>query len=368
MKRSFDVAIIGAGIGGLSIAHLFKGFSVALIDAKNNPENVSFHTLGSFLDVKRFGLSEKVIAAEESEVMFCSPHFHVKKYGKAYIINKKQLYKELLEKAKQQKVETFFGARIAIIHENENGVESIMDERGNEFLAKIFIDATGLSGLLSKRFGLQDKKLNIATGLEYNIAYYGKQERSYLLIGKLYQGGYGWLFPCGNKRAILGYGSFNPTAKKELKERLNKMLELSVFAGIVKKDNEKLEGGTVPTDIKTKFVYKNVVCLGDSVSQVNPLVGEGHRFIMEFALLAAAAIKKAIKRNDPEFLTEYEQQWKKKYLADYKRSKRGQKIADWISNHDALSDLGALYLASKKNKTFIKLLAGHVTWKNLLLP
>lgn len=371
MKKSFDVVIVGAGIGGLSIAHLLGKYHlrVALIDQKNDLNMITFHTLGSFLDPKRFGLTKEVIAAEQSEVMFHSSHLHIKKKGKAYIIDKKKLYRELLDKAVKNGVETFPSTRIENVSLDKDGaVTSIADEKGNEFKAKIFIDATGLFGLFSKRFGLQDKKPHIATGLEYNVEYYGPQYQSHLFIGKLYQGGYGWIFPCGKNRAILGYGSFNDAVRSQLKDRLDKMFEIPSIKSLVKKDNSTLYGGTVPIDVKTKFVHKNVLCIGDSVSQVNPIVGEGHRFIMEAGLIAAPVIHRALTEGKPELLGQYEAEWRKEFYKDYQRSKKGQVLADKLSGNDFLADLGVLFLASKRNSTFVNLLAGHIKPAYLLFP
>lgn len=372
MNQSFDVVIIGAGIGGLSLAHLLGNYRlrVALVDAKANVGKVTFHTLGSFVDLDQFGLTKDSVAAEETEIVYHSAHTHTKKRGKAYILNKKKLYKELLDKAIQGGVKTFFATRIADMSLDEQGfVASVATEKTDTFSAKIFVDASGATGFFSRRFGLQDKDLNIATGLEYNVKYSGSQSQSHLYVGKLYQGGYGWLFPFGRNRAIIGYGSFDKAVRSELKKRLDKMLEVPFIKEIVIRDNEELNGGTLPiTKVKTKFVYKNVVCVGDSVSQVNPLVGEGHRFILEAGLIAAPYIKQAINEGNLDILLNYEKDWNKKFLKEYQRSKLLQIIAGWISKSDLLSDIAALLIATKRNKTFVRLLSGRVRLTDILFP
>lgn len=371
MQKLLDVVIVGAGIGGLSVAHLLGKYNlkVALLDSKEDLNKVTFHTLGSFLDLDRFGLSRDVVAAKQTECIFHSSHFHIKKKGKAYILNKQKLYKELLDKAIQNKVEVFSSTYIKDVSTDTNGIiTSISDEKGNTFTAKIFIDATGVEGLFSRKFGLQDEHLNIASGLEYNAKYFGPQYQSHLFIGNLFRGGYGWIFPFGNNRAIVGYGSSNEIVRSHLKDKLNAMLEIPFIKKLVKKDNDELSGGTIPVDIKTKFVYKNVLCIGDSVSQVNPIVGEGHRFILEAGLMAAPAIQQAILQNNPELLHGYEIDWNKKFYKDYIWSKRGQVFANKLSKHDILSDIATLFLATKRNSTFVNLLAGHIRPRYILFP
>ncbi len=375
MIRDFDVVIIGAGIGGLSIAHLLakEKLRVAMIDAKANLPHVSFYTLGSFMDLDRYGLTRNVVAADITEGFFHSSHFHLKRGGgnyHCYIINKKNLYQELLDKARQNGVVVFEGTEIETHKQVEDGmITSVSDRKGDEYSAKVFIDSSGVSGFFSRKFGLQDKEFNIATGLEYNVEYTGPQNQAHLYTGKLYQGGYGWLFPFGGKRAILGYGSFNNTARQELKKRLNAMLEVPFIKNVVKKDNEELSGGTIPvTDVKTKFVYSNVVCIGDSVSQVNPIVGEGHRFILESGKIAAPYITQAILKNDLEILHGYEKEWYGKFYTDYKWSRILQQKANSASRSDFLMDLSTVYLALKRNKTFVDMIAGHISFWSFLFP
>lgn len=48
----------------------------------------------------------------------------------------------------------------------------------------------------------------LATGVEYNVKYLGNPSEGHLLMGKVYQGGYGWIFPFKDERAIIGVASF----------------------------------------------------------------------------------------------------------------------------------------------------------------
>ena len=91
MTYSYEVVIIGAGIAGLYTAQLLGKYNirVGLIDTKADFTQVTFYTLGSFLDPDRFDLSSQIIAAKETEIFFHSKHIHICKKGKAYILNKK---------------------------------------------------------------------------------------------------------------------------------------------------------------------------------------------------------------------------------------------------------------------------------------
>lgn len=64
--KTFDVVIIGAGCAGLMSAQLLakKNLSVVLIDGKKDLLDLSFLTLGSFMNIDDYGLSERVIASK----------------------------------------------------------------------------------------------------------------------------------------------------------------------------------------------------------------------------------------------------------------------------------------------------------------
>jgi len=70
MENNFDVVVVGAGAAGLHIAGLLaKNARVCIIESKADPTNVSFHTLGSFIQHERYGLSEKISAARAFKVV-----------------------------------------------------------------------------------------------------------------------------------------------------------------------------------------------------------------------------------------------------------------------------------------------------------
>lgn len=99
-ENNFDVVVVGAGPAGLNVSQLLGGYGlrVCLLESKEDILNVPFHTLGSFIDLDKFGLTRKVVAADLTECIFHSGHVSFKKSGKAYIINKGELHRELLDK------------------------------------------------------------------------------------------------------------------------------------------------------------------------------------------------------------------------------------------------------------------------------
>jgi digeranylgeranylglycerophospholipid reductase len=111
----------------------------------------------------------------------------------------------------------------SISTDKEGPFTSVIDKNKVVYFGKIFMDASGTNAVISKKVGLCTKKVDLATGVEYNVQYLGNPSEWHLLIGKVYQGGYGWIFPLKENRAIIGFGAFDEKIVKELKFRSNKI-------------------------------------------------------------------------------------------------------------------------------------------------
>ncbi|QTE24420.1 NAD(P)/FAD-dependent oxidoreductase [Polaribacter cellanae] len=362
--NSFDVVIIGGGTAGLMLARELGKFkrSTLVLDRKDNLLEFSFNTLGSFMKVEDFDLSKNVIAQKTDTLVFQSKN--IKRELKAdnlYVLDKKKVHEELINAIDKEYVTTKTSIHIKdIIKDKLGNFSFVKDTNNNKYFGKIIIDASGTNGVFSKKIGLREKNGSLATGVEYNVAYLGDPQKMYLLSGKDFQGGYGWIFPLKNRRAIIGFGTYNDKVVKQLKKRLNEILELPLIKALVLKDNDNVEGGSVPiTPVLENFVLKNLVCVGDSVSQVNPIVGEGYKFIFEASIMASKAIEKSLKYNDINYLYEYETEWKNRFSANYKRSKKAQGKIYKFTNNDVVMDLALLLMRFRSNDRLIKSISGE---------
>lgn len=360
---NFDVIIIGGGTAGLLLAReLGKSQCKTLVlERKDNLLEFSFNTLGSFINLQDFNLSKNVIAQKIDTAVIHSKTFKEKIKLHAYILDKKKVHEELLESIDRNFVKITLGINITdIIKDKENKYSSVVDKNGLEYKAKIFVDASGTNGVLSKKVGLRKKKIDLATGVEYNVKYIGNPNEAHLMLGKAYQGGYGWIFPLKESRAIIGFGTYDKKMIKGLKDRLNQIIELPNIKELVLKDNDKVEGGSIPlTPVLDKFIDQNLVCVGDSVSQVNPIVGEGYKFIFESTIMASKSINESLKNNNLTCLSDYEMNWRKRFLSNYKRSKKAQGRIYKYSKSDFLTDMGMVLLRLRSNKKNIKTLTGE---------
>lgn len=360
--KKYDVIIVGAGTAGLMLARELgkQQFKTLLLDRTNNLLEFSFNTLGSFINLEQFGLTKNVVAQKIDAAIIYSKHVKEPIKTKAYILDKKIVHEELIASLNSDFIDIKLGIYIKDIVKSENQYTAVIDKEGNEYKAKIFVDASGTAAVLSKKIGFMPKNSKLATGIEYNVAYLGNDNEAHLMIGKDYKGGYGWIFPLKNKRAIFGFGTFDKSMVKGLKANLNAILELPEIKKLVLKDNDKAEGGSIPiTPVLEKFVSHNFLCVGDSVSQVNPVVGEGYKFIFESAIFASNAISQSLKNEDINLLLQYESDWKKRFLNNYKRSKKAQERIFSMSKNDVLIDIGMLLLKLRANHKNVKTLSGE---------
>jgi len=361
--NNFDVVIVGGGTAGLLLARELGRlkYKILVIDRKKSLLEFSFNTLGSFMDLDEFGLTPNVVAQDINTITLHSKRVKRKIKSHLYILDKKQVHIELLDSVDAKYVSIKTGINIKNIETDEDGnFVAVIDQNNEKYSGKLFVDASGTNGVLSKKVGLIAKKTQLATGVEYNVKYLGSSTEMFLLIGKIYKGGYGWIFPLKNQRAIIGFGTFDDKIVKDLKNRLHKILELPAIQKLVVKDNESVEGGSIPiTPVLDKFIVNNLVCVGDSVSQVNPIVGEGYKFIFEAAIMASKAIHSALENDDLSLLNNYETDWKNRFLANYQRSKRAQERFFKYSQNSLLMDYVLLISKLYPDARAIRSLSGE---------
>ena len=108
--------------------------------------------------------------------------------------------------------------------------------------------------------------------------------------------------------------------------------------------------GLIPNDgLSRKTVYDNLILVGDSAGQANPLVLEGIRYAIRFGEVAGKVAADAIKNGDTteSSLNPYEKEWKKaiesKINSAVKVQNRWVGLTDdeWDNELDIINELTA---------------------------
>ena len=326
-ELNFDVVVVGGGPAGSSAAHMAakNGCTVALIEKeKEIAQTVRTSGVTWISDIKKFGIPEECYNPIK-KFSFCSPKNSVKISGeiaKAAVLDVRKTYRFLANRAKTSGSELFTSTNVTeVLKDNSGkctGVIAKSDGKQIQFNSKVVIDASGFVSVIAKELGYVTQWKKFGAGAEFEVKTEKlEHDNWWLMVGQEYSpAGYAWIFPTSKDTARIGVGIGKPDSDVDPTVRLNELLEKKL--GPIKDlgNIEKIEFhyGLIPNDgVSRKTVYDNLILVGDSAGQANPLVLEGIRYAIRFGEVAGQVAADAIKNGDTTemSLTPYEKEWKR---------------------------------------------------------
>ena len=326
-ELNFDVVVVGGGPAGSSAAHMAakNGCTVALIEKeKEIAETVRTSGVTWISDIKKFGIPEECYNPIK-KFSFCSPKNSVKISGeiaKAAVLDVRKTYRFLANRAKTSGSELFTSTNVTEVLKDDTGkctgVIAKSDGKQIQFNSKVVIDASGFVSVIAKELGYVTQWKKFGAGAEFEVKTEKlEHDNWWLMVGLEYSpAGYAWIFPTSKDTARIGVGIGKPDSDVDPTVRLNELLEKKL--GPIKDlgNIEKIEFhyGLIPNDgVSRKTVYDNLILVGDSAGQANPLVLEGIRYAIRFGEVAGQVAADAIKNGDTTemSLTPYEKEWKR---------------------------------------------------------
>ena len=326
-ELNFDVVVVGGGPAGSSAAHMAakNGCTVALIEKeKEIAETVRTSGVTWISDIKKFGIPEECYNPIK-KFSFCSPKNSVKISGeiaKAAVLDVRKTYRFLANRAKTSGSELFTSTNVTeVLKDNSgkcSGVIAKSDGKQIQFNSKVVIDASGFVSVIAKELGYVTQWKKFGAGAEFEVKTEKlEHDNWWLMVGQEYSpAGYAWIFPTSKDTARIGVGIGKPDSDVDPTVRLNELLEKKL--GPIKDlgNIEKIEFhyGLIPNDgVSRKTVYDNLILVGDSAGQANPLVLEGIRYAIRFGEVAGQVAADAIKNGDTTemSLSPYEKEWKR---------------------------------------------------------
>ena len=326
-ELNFDVVVVGGGPAGSSAAHMAakNGRTVALIEKeKEIAETVRTSGVTWISDIKKFGIPEECYNPIK-KFSFCSPKNSVKISGeiaKAAVLDVRKTYRFLANRAKTSGSELFTSTNVTeVLKDNSgkcSGVIAKSDGKQIQFNSKVVIDASGFVSVIAKELGYVTQWKKFGAGAEFEVKTEKlEHDNWWLMVGQEYSpAGYAWIFPTSKDTARIGVGIGKPDSDVDPTVRLNELLEKKL--GPIKDlgNIEKIEFhyGLIPNDgVSRKTVYDNLILVGDSAGQANPLVLEGIRYAIRFGEVAGQVAADAIKNGDTTemSLSPYEKEWKR---------------------------------------------------------
>ena len=376
----YDLVIVGGGPAGSSAAYeaAKNGISVALIEKEETiAETVRTSGVTWIQSIKEFGIPSDCYNPIKN-YSFCSPNNEVTisdTVPRAAVLDVRKTYRWLAEQAEKKGAEIFLKTNINNVLKNDQGdiigVKGTDSEYEVNFYSKIIIDASGFSSTVCKAMNFVSQWERFGAGAEYEVqAENVDTDTWWLMVGQKYSpAGYAWIFPVSKNLVRIGVGVGKPESSVDPTERLKELLKTK--EGPIKKLGKitpiEFHYGLIPNDgLSRKTVYNNLILVGDSAGQANPLVLEGIRYAIKFGRVAGNVATNAIKsgRTDEKSLLPYEERWKKEIQS--KINSAGKIQNRWIGLSDEEWDKELDVIKELKPEEFLDFIKADFGLTNMI--
>jgi digeranylgeranylglycerophospholipid reductase len=357
MVSSFDVVVVGAGPAGGHCARQMaaRGHRVLLIERFKNFDRNSFSSAGTPMEtLSQFDLPGSIVGSFWNQLVIVSSNSagHWESANNlGAVLDFAKLRQFLADEVVRLGGELWLGCRY-VRHTEQEGVVTVtiknnLTQTEIEVQTKVLVDATGPARAITCRRGQPQPELITGTGLEYllevDAAAYERNAKAltFFLGHKWIPKGYSWIFPMEQNRLKVGAGILNqPHQVVRSVKPLPYYVDLLIQDYLQPEDYKILDihGETLRYSRELADVYTEgaVLAIGDTVSTVNFLGGEGIRHAMVSAEVACRYIDRYLKQERPDFAG-YKAEMHDIFLAKWKLSERlGMK--KYIEDADALVD------------------------------
>ena len=361
MSDNYDLVVVGGGPAGSSAAYTAskRGLKVVLIEKEESiAESVRTSGVTWIKNIEEFGIPEDCYNPVKN-FEFYSPNNKVSigdTVARSAVLDVRKTYRWLASQAEAQGTEIVVNTTVKDAIKDESGkiigVKAIQNEKEIKFFGKVVIDASGFQSTVAKSMGFVEQWERFGAGAEYEAKVeHVRADTWWLMVGEKYSpAGYAWIFPLGDNIARIGVGIGKPDSPVDPTARLKELIENKEgpIADLGKIEPIEFHYGLIPNDgLSRKTVYDNLILVGDSAGQANPLVLEGIRYAIRFGRIAGEVASKAIKANDTseKKLSEYEDNWKKAIESKIKSAGKvqdrwiGLTDEDWDKELDIISEL-----------------------------
>ncbi|HLO49257.1 MAG TPA: NAD(P)/FAD-dependent oxidoreductase [Kamptonema sp.] len=376
--ETFDIVVVGSGPAGGHCARLLakSGKKVLLVEQHNNFYKNDFSSAGTPIEtLEQFDLPQTVVGSFWKKIIVettnSSQAWESSKTLGA-VLNFAKLREFLASEVEKYGSEVWLGYRYIQYSQNDNQIIVTLKQSSQGQLVKvstkILVDATGFSRAVM--YAKESDKPDFLTsrGIEYLIEVetevYDRYANSliFLLGQKWMPKGYSWIFPMEPNKLKVGAGRIYMDRKKISNEKpLKEYVELLInkYIQAEKYKIVDIHGSTLKYSCGLNDVYYrgNVIAIGDAVSTVNCLGGEGIRHGMYCAEIAVKYIIKSLDSQISGF-NEYQSEMHRIFATKWNISER-LAIKRYIKDSDELTDRAIGYLKYMKAEDIIDILFNY---------
>ncbi|MFQ5782042.1 MAG: geranylgeranyl reductase family protein [Nitrosopumilus sp.] len=376
----YDLVVVGGGPAGSSAAFAAakNGIRVALLEKENSiAETVRTSGVTWIQNIKEFGIPDDCFNPIKN-FSFCSPNNEVTisdSIPRAAVLDVRKTYRWLACEAEKAGADIFVKINVNEVIKNNKGdivgVSGIGPDGKITFHSKIIIDASGFPSAVCKAMGFVTQWERFGAGAEYEVkAENVDSETWWLMVGQQYSpAGYAWIFPVGNDIVRIGVGIGKPESNVDPTQRLKELMDTKL--GPIRKLGKitpiEFHYGLIPNDgLSRKTVFNNLMLVGDSAGQANPLVLEGIRYAIKFGRVAGKIAANAIKSGDTnkDALYPYEENWRKEI--ESKINSAGKVQDRWIGLSDEEWDKELDIIKELKSEEFLDFIKADFGLSNML--
>ena len=335
----YDVVVVGAGPAG-SVTARFAAKSGAKVLIIERRQEVGVPVLcgeGVSRKIDEWGMLEgkRWIANNMEGARIFSPDKTMVKLSAdiagnetGYVLYRDIFDQELARQAAKAGVKIMMNTnavRLLKVNNKIIGVKAKQFDEEFDIEADIIVGADGVESKIGQWAGI-DTRLDpkdLETCCQYTLTNIDCKEDfcDFYLGNKIAPGGYVWVFPKGRDVANVGIGvlgslSESGMAKKLLDEFISNDPNLKKGYPI------RFLAGAVPVANPVDTVLDNLILVGDSARQVDPITGGGLTHCLEAGKIAGETIGKAVEQQqfDKETLSIYETGWKEAFGKKIKRN------------------------------------------------
>ncbi len=379
-EYDYDLVVVGGGPAGSSAAYAAakNGVKVALLEKEASiAETVRTSGVTWIKNIKEFGIPDDCYNPIKN-FSFCSPNNEVTisdSVPRAAVLDVRKSYRWLAQQAKESGADIFLKINVNDVIKNKIGdivgVSGIGPDGKITFHSKVVIDASGFPSTVCKAMGFVTQWKRFGAGAEYEVkAENAESDTWWLMVGQQYSpAGYAWIFPLGNNIVRIGVGVGKPESSVDPTQRLKELM--GAKTGPIKKLGKmtpiEFHYGLIPNDgLSRDTVFNNLMLVGDSAGQANPLVLEGIRYAIKFGRVAGKVSSDAIKsgKTDKEALKPYEENWRKSI--ESKINSAGKVQNRWIELSDEEWDKELDIIKELNSEEFIDFIKAEFGLSNMV--
>jgi len=355
---SYNIAIVGGGLAGLSAAVAIGANSearVVLIDkdiGSNSPTPLTFRDV-----VQRFGLEDGVVNRYQGLSLHSSlgsQSIHYYSDFPLVSLNYRWACYLLLTRAQQSLGFTWQrGYAIGLAKDREEWIISLNGDQ--RIRAPLLIDASGRAHFVARC-------LHLARPRMYSHCYGQIFSRCHITDGELaediclflggserFGNGGGWYYPLGAGRISFGFASVTDSPRYPLRlvrQRYQRALqEFAPYAGILTRGKPgPVERGSIPLGPVRRFVYDGLMLVGDAAGQATPWACMGVEPALVNGQTCGRVAARAFKQGDfrAGVLRQYETIWAQANRRSYRQGTMFAPL-QWTQGEEVWDKITASY-------------------------